>query len=245
MLLLVSVASADDTNNLVYSQGDIDYPVPYEKQSYYAKVAPMSSGSSTYLGADVGIGYYIFKPELSVKKSQEEIVGDKKNRLNYKAGLFGGYGAHVRQFYLGGELGAAYNFLDREFGSVVNGQRLNLVMKQPANVTLDLLPGYLNRAETLLWYARAGLALGYFRLKLTDYSAQEEIKAHDDRVKLGYRVGGGLEYLISDMVSLRMEYVYHRYGGVDASYKHENVSYKYQLRSTQMHQVNLGFLIRF
>ena len=88
---------------------------------------------------------------------------------------------------------------------------------------IDLKPGFLIR-KNVLFYARTGLT--YARLKIenegvwTQMSSENRLElsasgsSRNSKNKVGYRVGGGAEFLINRYLGLSIDYIYSDYGKI-------------------------------
>jgi outer membrane immunogenic protein len=118
-------------------------------------------------------------------------------------GAYAGYGKTFDQFYFGAEAEIGSASLSGNAGTVAG-----LPTKLDANESwgLSARAGYLLNDSTLL-YARAGWQRTNY--DVTVGTGATQVKASDNLD--GYRLGGGLEYAVTDNVLVRTEYNYVNY----------------------------------
>lgn len=118
-------------------------------------------------------------------------------------GAYVGYGKTFDQFYFGAEAELGSASLSDKAGTVAN-----LPAKLDANESwgLSARAGYLVSDNALL-YARAGWQRTNY--DVTVGTGATQVKASDNLD--GYRLGGGLEYAVTDNVLVRTEYNYVNY----------------------------------
>lgn len=88
---------------------------------------------------------------------------------------------------------------------------------------VDLKPGCLI-SKNLVVYARAGAAFTKLKIKSsgewTESSSENQLEiqtgnsSHNSKVKMGFRVGAGTEYLIFQHLGLSLDYIYSNYGKI-------------------------------
>jgi opacity protein-like surface antigen len=193
----------------------------------------MPGESSKYFGINVGMEQTAVKPIVNQSSSN----GDR-DILNYNFGLFGGYGRNFRHLYLGAELGAAYTTLNRNIN--IGANRV-ISVKQPLAISLDFIPGYLLRSKDLLFYGKVGLGMRLVSLKLQLPNVSDKTS----KLQLGLRAGGGIEYFFTKNFSMRLEYLYSKYGKFGNSFESSGVAYDYSLKATSGHQIKLGMKFNF
>lgn len=133
------------------------------------------------------------------------------DRDGWLYGAYAGYGQTFDQFYFGGEAEIGSANLSGSSGSVAG-----LPTKLDTNESwgLSARAGFLVNDQTLL-YGRAGWQRTNY--DITVGTGANRIKVGDNLD--GYRLGGGLEYAVTDNVLIRSEYNYINYENTNF---HEN-----------------------
>jgi opacity protein-like surface antigen len=124
--------------------------------------------------------------------------------LGYTAGLFGGYGAQVGNFYLGGELEAelakTHSNNEREGG----GRSFSL--EKQWSYGASLRAGYAVN-NTALLYARVGVVQTRFDVDF----ARGNNSLSAQYTKTGLRYGGGMEFPAANDLIVRLDYTHTSY----------------------------------
>ncbi len=236
-LLIITPAIANDISSAFHEQDLAQDIKPQPKESYFATLAPMAGTASNYIGFNLNLGNISLKPSITHSTTQKN---DDDRLFTYHVGLFGGRGRNFQNFYIGTELSTEYNFFSKDF-SLGNG--LNIKVQQPLNLALDLVPGYLFRSKDLLFYGRVGIALGLFKVKLSD--DESNVSSAHNKCNFGFRIGNGIEYFFSKNFSMFMEYLYSRYGEFDRSFEELGQQYSYSFAAINSHQVKVGMAFNF
>ncbi len=248
MLMVVSSVFAEDDENALstfHQQGGMDYPESVGQEAFYAEKAPMPSRPSGYFGIDFGPNYSSLSSDVAFNGAPGGT--QKKGRISYNFGLYGGYGTNFGHFYLGTEAGLGYNFLDRNILNAASGRSILVNLKRPLMVGLDIIPGYLTDAMNVLLYGRLGLGASYTKLSFTDVTpATSQPSDKVNKFNFGLRIGGGIDYFISDGFSFRTEYVYTNYNKVSGDdITVGSNKYSYSIPAASFHQIKFGFAGHF
>lgn len=259
-MLAVSSVFADghmDDLSVFHKQGYTKDREPIGQDAFYARKAPMPTVYDGYFGFSFGGGFADLKPKLAVydlSGTSSFLDGrfdnEKRTALHLLPGIYGGFGMNYRNFYIAGEASAFYNTLNKSvkqsFSRTTTSSVHNTEMKfqMPAMASLDILPGFINEARSFILYARFGLGAGWLKLNLKD--SVENLSESANKIKLGYRMGAGLEYLFGEKFGMRLEYVYSRFEMDDVVKFTRSRNYKYECGSGKMniHTLNFGFSIR-
>ncbi|MDR1057035.1 MAG: outer membrane beta-barrel protein [Coxiellaceae bacterium] len=228
-VLIVTPVFASDTLSTFHRQADISYPEPIAEEAYFATKAPMESKIMKHVGINLGIGIVPLKSEVTINNVSQ--TQDKRPMI-YNAGIDYGYGGNLQHLYIDAESGAVFNLLDRSITDTVNGHSTELSVKMPVTGYLDLRPGFLSYNRNFLFYGRVGVGGSWFKLKFTDNTVTNST----DEVNFGLRLGVGLENIINDTFSWRIEYVHTKYKKINNN--------AYSLKSSA-NQVGLGLMVYF
>lgn len=128
-------------------------------------------------------------------------------------GLNAGYGMLFGKFYLGGELEGDLGGPKWDFSNLPSG-RIQSVEKK-YDIAAALRGGYVV-GDSILLYGKVGAASANFDSKIT--VADGSSYSQDD-TQLGLRFGAGMETLVSDRMSMKMEYVTTYYDTYDFPYQ--------------------------
>jgi len=153
---------------------------------------PVFSWTGIYAGGQIGYG---FGQDTSTS------VAGTPNNSNGR-GVLGG--AHVGYNYEAGPGGLVVGLEGDVNGSSFNGtSALNATTKSPVQGSLRARAGF--AVDRALFYATGG---GVFAAFNDNYpSGDSSLKA-----RVGYTVGGGIQYAITDLWSVRAEYRYNNFG---------------------------------
>lgn len=137
-------------------------------------------------------------------------IGDSKDSAT--AGIFAGYNQKVTdKIVLSGEAGFSMGFDDAV--TRVGGGRLASIDPE-YRFNLGVRAGYLVDDKTLI-YARGGYENLRASVRINDAAASRYGKDTFD----GWSVGGGVERLLTERVSARLEYRYSDLGGSDTKFQ--------------------------
>jgi outer membrane immunogenic protein len=148
----------------------------------YEQPAPVKDWSGAYIGAYGAYDWGRFD-------------GDREGAFG--GGVFGGYNMQSGQIVYGVEADAGYNGEEADAAPGVEG-KAGWNGSVRARVGYDLNP--------FLLYGTAGVALQ--DNKLTDTTTGES----DNKTAVGYTVGAGVEALVTDNITTRVEYRYTDFG---------------------------------
>jgi outer membrane immunogenic protein len=162
------------------------------------EVIPVFSWTGAYVGLNVGVGagkvrheLPIFGPVSSIGSSSNGFIG----------GVQLGYNYQINQFVVGAEADFQGSSLKGETDFVF--QPVKLGTKLDWYGTVRARAGVL-ATDRLLVYATGGLAYG----RTKTYIETPGGSASFSKSKAGWTVGAGVEYAVTDHVSLRTEYAY-------------------------------------
>jgi len=172
-----------------------------------AILAPSFSWTGFYVGAHVGWG--------SARSSYRDNTGTFFNQSLTSNGVFGGaqvgYNWQINQFVLGveGDVsagGISKRVTDTTVGSPTIGDSYRTSV--PFLGSLRVRAGV--AFDRALIYATGGLGVATFSDKYFDSSLNATLSSSSTRV--GYTVGGGLEYAFTPNWTAKIEYLYYGFG---------------------------------
>jgi Opacity protein and related surface antigens len=176
----------------------------------YEQPAPAKDWSGAYLG---GYGAYDWG----------RFEGDRDGAFG--GGVFGGYNMQSGQIVYGVEADVGYNGEEEEAGAGIEGEAgWNGSVR--ARLGYDLNP--------FLIYGTAGVALQDNELTETATGAS------DSKTAVGYTVGAGVEALVTDNITTRVEYRYTDFGSDTYDLGGTSVSSGYD-----DHSVKVGIGVKF
>lgn len=173
--------------------------------------APAGNWSGAYVGGSANYNFGRFRH------------GDDHDAKALGGALYGGYNMQSGQIVYGGETDIGYTGADSAAGPGLTG-------KQRWNGSVRGRVGY--DASPFLVYGTAGLAL-------TDNKISNGTNS-DDRVLPGYTVGAGVETMVTNNVTARVEYRYSDYSSRTFTLGNESVS-----RDFNDHSVKVGMGVKF
>jgi outer membrane immunogenic protein len=137
--------------------------------------------------------------------------------------VYGGYNMQSGQLVYGAEADVSYNGADGDAGTGLTG-------KNGVNGSIRGRLGY--DLNPFMIYGTAGLAVGNHELR--------SAAGKDDATAVGYTVGAGVEALVTDNITTRLEYRYTDYQSKDFNLGGTNYS-----RGFDDHSVKLGIGVKF
>ncbi|MEI8055381.1 MAG: outer membrane beta-barrel protein [bacterium] len=248
----------DDTLSSFNRQGNsLEQPKPNAEENFFATRAPIEATLRRYFGVSLGSSFVTLKPTITATSSantsgqqppDSQSLDPSTPKLSWGANLYGGCGANIDHFYIGAELSGGYNTLkyDQSTNNFKYNNNTTITFKQPLNLGLDFMPGYITPQKDFLFYGRIGLAAGLFNIRINN-----SINSSINKFLLGWRAGFGMEYFISETFSTRFDYVFTNYNNMNNTYtsksgdKAEPTIYSYKINSPHTQQINLGLTINF
>lgn len=187
---------------------------PAATESYSA---PAGSWSGAYLG---GAATYDFG----------KFTGSNNGRDAKGLGgsVYGGYNMQNGQIVYGAEADLGYNGEDGSAGTAANGAALTGT--QGVNGSIRGRVGY--DMNPFLLYGTAGLAVANHEM--------EDGASNDERIAAGYTVGAGVEAMVTNNITARVEYRYSDYQKRDFELSSGTVS-----KGFDDHSVKVGMGVKF
>lgn len=166
-----------------------------------------SNWSGPYIGAQFGYSFANFSSYSTNLVGTFPVPFDQDVDL-FRGGAYAGYNIQLGRFMLGLEADITFGAGSGERESPAYGVVYNAKTKSDWDGSLRLRFGY--ASGSLLFYGTGGVAFGNVA---TDYgcigcvnAATASYRVADTRV--GWAVGGGLEYAMTNAVSVRLDYRY-------------------------------------
>lgn len=242
-ILIAPAAFASDTPSSFNQYGNIDYTSPEDDMdNYIAEKAPMESTNRVYFGVNAGFNLTNLKPDIKSSYSEQQL---SFRPFGYTAGLFGGVGTNIRNFYIGAELSGNYNTLNRNAST----RYVLISIKEPISIGLDIMPGFLNYQKTFLLYGRLGLGANLFKFKPTSVANPSNTLSGSSNKKIvtSLRAGAGMEFFITESIGIRVEYLMNSYKNITNTYTNSSsgATYIHSYPSTLTNQVDIGMTINF
>ena len=191
-----------------------------------AFAAPFASAASAapfdgpYVGAQVG---WQSEKMRDVKSSFGAIPVDE-NKRSVTGGLFAGYDRTINGRFVVGAEGGVDFASDNEVATSAGGTSYSVDPKYSFDLTARA--GYLVNPQTLI-YARGGYTNARIRTTVTNGAGISSASDNQD----GWTVGGGVERMVTQNVSARMEYRYSKFSEGDGKdYRHRvlaGLSYRF------------------
>jgi len=248
VLLLSAVAvqaafadSSDESASSAFHQQNPDssYIQPQPESNYFAMLAKTPAKLRGYVGLDVGIDMSNIKPTITFA-SFAETVGSNSLRNSLAGDIYGGVGTNFSNFYIGAELSAGGNFLNRKFITKTFVNNAQITVQKPLALGLDLLPGFLSPEQNFLFYGRMGLGGNWFNIKIANENANWS------KLALAWRLGAGMEYFMSESISLRLDYIFSANSDITKNFTDSMAGASfYKIPSLYDHKVTLGLTFNF
>lgn len=235
ILVFAPIVSAEEELSTFNEQGDIDYPKLPSEDSYLATRTPMASEHRSYIG--IGIS-----PVMNYIKSQNSdssgaTYDTTVHKVSYAANIYGGVGTNFRNFYLGSELNAGYDNLNRNI-TVLLSSNTSYTVKKSLFAGLDLIPGYLTDNRDILFYGRIGLGSTLYKI-----TPAHNVSA-SQKVVFNLRTGVGIEYFMNENFSLRAECLFNA-ATLGSGITKTALQDTYKIPSLNSIMVNLGLTINW
>lgn len=243
----------DDTLSPFNKQGDsLKHPKPNSEESFFATRAPMEVTLRRYIGVNIGANFATLKPTITANSARNldtQALSPNTPKLSWGANIYGGLGTNYDHFYIGAELSGGYNTLKYNQTTTIfkNNNNTTISFKQPLNLGLDLMPGYITSQKDFLIYGRIGLATSMFNIRINN-----ERDSAINKFLFGWRAGLGAEYFMSDSFSTRFEYIFTNYNNINQTYISNSstnlvnpTTYTYKLTSPHTQQINIGLTVNF
>ena len=176
--------------------------------------SPLGASAENFTGAYGGVGFGI--NALSSEYRQSAFNSFNSTRTNtagmlYNATLFAGYGKMYEQFYVGGELAASLTTGNAQGGKLESGDPPNdgkFLSKWTIHPALRL--GMLISPKTLA-YGKIGVSDTHFEVNSMGGTDSNGQSYKYKKNIWGFSMGAGLETLLTDKVSFRMDYTFSIY----------------------------------
>lgn len=181
----------------------------------YEQPAPVSDWSGAYVGGTVNYDWGRFSSG-----------NDGRDAKGFGGGLYGGYNWQSGQLVYGAEADIGLGDESGSAGAVGTG----LSGKQGVNGSLRARVGY--DMNPFLIYGTGGLAISENKLR--------DATSSDSATALGYTVGAGVEALVTDNITARLEYRYSDYAKKD--YTLDSGAFS---RGYDDHSVKVGIGVKF
>ena len=184
------------------------------------------------IGAQGGLSLMVAKAQLDVESDTTGSLIPMASTLEVHphstdgiGGLFLGYAHMFHTFYLGAEAGADYADQADRISTFVHDYNNVEELVSDTDVKLgsvsyffDIKPGLLLTQNTVL-YLRLGVGVNQIKTANTTivddfvgFPAHGELSLFSKKYETGFRVGLGIEGMITKCLSLRADYVYSYYG---------------------------------
>jgi outer membrane immunogenic protein len=186
----------------------------------FASAASAAPFDGPYVGAQIGWQ----SEKMRDVKSSFGIVPVDQNKDSVTGGIFVGYDKTINDRFVVGAEGGVDFASDNEVTTSAGGTSYSVDPKYSFDLTARA--GYLVDPQTLI-YARGGYTNARVRTTLTDAAGVSRASNSQD----GWVVGGGVERVIAQNVSARLEYRYSKLSEGDGKdYRHRvlaGLSYRF------------------
>ena len=197
--------------------------LPSRKGPVYAPIAPIFTWTGFYAGVNAGAVFTENKIRTSgtAPFTIGNVLAERRPSAisNDETGFIGGaqigYNYQIGNVVLGVETDIQYTDISSRT-SRVGTSNANSVFSQDLDYlgTVRLRAGY--AFDRVMVYATGGLAYGDVSNRATFFNAvspgQVDYVGSKSDVKVGYTVGGGVEYAFTNNLSLKAEYLYYDLG---------------------------------
>ncbi len=196
------------------------------------------SWTGGYIGVNAGYAGGKFKTDFN------ELLGDvslRGNASGFIGGVQAGYNWQFDQTVVGIETDIQGSGVKSDFDvSVPGGTLVNLGTKVSWFGTTRVRLGY-TPVDRFLVYATGGVAYG----KVKTYANSYLESSSQSDTKVGYTVGAGAEYAITNNVTLKTEYLYTDLGKLKLDYVDLDRSWRIGEAKSQFHTVRVGLNYKF
>jgi outer membrane immunogenic protein len=193
------------------------------------EVTPVFSWTGAYVGLNAGFGGGKFKHELPVGGPAPSFNASSNG---FVGGVQVGYNYQIDQWVVGAEA-------DFQGASIKGETDLGFAFGPKLGTKLDWYGTVRARAgvlatDRLLVYATGGLAYGHTKTYMED----SVFGISESKTKAGWTVGAGVEYAVTDHLSLKTEYAYTDLGKAQVLYDMFD-------RKVNFHSVKFGINYKF
>ncbi len=165
--------------------------------------APISAYNWTGFYAGVNLGGEFLRDSAS-----NAGVRQKLNGATLFGGVQAGYNFQTGPWVFGAETDIGYGHASKSKAFGANTMKI----EEGASGTLRARAGY--AIDRTLIYGTGGLAWAQFDQTVSNGVVTQK----SDKTRLGYAVGGGLEYAVTNNVSVKGEYLYENFGKMNKSF---------------------------
>jgi outer membrane immunogenic protein len=182
-----------------------DLPQRQVAPAPYVPVAPAFTWTGFYLGLNAGYAW-THSDGVSWADSLGGVANFKSDRDGFIGGAQAGYNWQFGQFVVGAETDIQYTDLKKRSWDVFgNTTRLDTSYLGTVRARLGFVP--MDRA---LLYVTGGLAYG--DTKLEAWNANLGVGASKRDTNVGWTLGAGVEYAITNNITTKLEYLYYDLG---------------------------------
>ncbi|MFN4142313.1 outer membrane protein [Aestuariivirga sp.] len=179
----------------------------------FVDVAPVSDWSGFYVGVHGGFGGGTFEYPITLSGfSEEDIDADADlTASGFFGGVQAGWNWQMDSLVLGVEADISASDIEGNLGIDVDTPGGDLSADAGSTVdwfgTARLRAGFLATPDLLL-YATGGLAWGSVTAQYDIDLGGDDLSGDETTDHLGWTIGGGVEYNITESLSLKTEYLY-------------------------------------
>ena len=218
---------------------------------------PVADWTGFYAGVHAGYGWGNFDYDATfadIVEGEDVGLGHDGDADGFFAGLQAGFNWQMDALVLGIEGDISKSWIDSDNSAgFTYGANNDLEGRVHTEADLDwfgtlrLRAGFL-ATDAMLIYATGGLAWGnvdsHVRVDV-DNDGVTDVSGGDSDTRMGWTLGGGLEYKVSDAVSVKAEYLYVDLGSedvIDQNFEGGNVSAS---NDVSFHTVRAGLNFHF
>lgn len=172
---------------------------------YNSPEAPASEEASIWGGAYIGgqVGYYWARAQLSFNNEDA-----RKNINGFIGGVYAGYNWEFSNAYLFG-LEGDINYADLSKDTNISLSNVNQVWNTRAEWESALRARFGVNYERLLPYVAGGVAFLGVKTEIREGNLNTGVSS---RTNVGFTIGAGVDYALTNNLLLRAEYRYSDYG---------------------------------